>query len=153
MAQKRISQIDARTGEVLNDGFVAYVVPKRKNGFGKGWIALSQETSEMLAKSDLTGRELKVFLMLISRVSFGNMILINQSEIGKELGMQRQHVNKSIKSLISKGALIVGGKVGISPTYTLNPEFGWKGSASDHKTALNNSVVVPLSKKIKDSDW
>ena len=31
---KRLIQIDHDTGEVV-DGFVAYVVPKRKNGFNK----------------------------------------------------------------------------------------------------------------------
>ena len=39
---KRLIQIDHDTGEVV-DGFVAYVVPKRKNGFQQGWLAMAQK--------------------------------------------------------------------------------------------------------------
>ena len=35
---RHMQQIDHQTGEVV-EGFVAYVVPKRKNGFQKGWMA------------------------------------------------------------------------------------------------------------------
>ena len=34
---RHMQQIDHQTGEVV-EGFVAYVVPKRKNGFQKGWM-------------------------------------------------------------------------------------------------------------------
>ena len=36
---RHMQQIDHQTGEVV-EGFVAYVVPKRKNGFQKGWMAM-----------------------------------------------------------------------------------------------------------------
>ena len=39
---RHMQQIDHQTGEVV-EGFVAYVVPKRKNGFQKGWMAMAQE--------------------------------------------------------------------------------------------------------------
>ena len=43
------------------EGFVAcYVVPKRKNGFQKGWMAMAQEAMMMLAQSNLTGNDMKV---------------------------------------------------------------------------------------------
>ena len=48
-----------QTGEVV-EGFVAYVVPKRKNGFQKGWMAMAQEAMMMLAQSNLTGNDMKV---------------------------------------------------------------------------------------------
>ena len=38
---RHMQQIDHQTGEVV-EGFVAYVVPKRKNGFQKGWMAMAQ---------------------------------------------------------------------------------------------------------------
>ena len=53
-------QIDHQTGEVVVEGFVAYVVPKRKNGFQKGWMAMAQEAMMMLAQSNLTGNDMKV---------------------------------------------------------------------------------------------
>ena len=45
---RHMQQIDHQTGEVV-EGFVAYVVPKRKNGFQKGWMAMAQEAMMMLA--------------------------------------------------------------------------------------------------------
>ena len=45
---RHMQQIDQQTGEVV-EGFVAYVVPKRKNGFQKGWMAMAQEAMMMLA--------------------------------------------------------------------------------------------------------
>ena len=46
---RHMQQIDQQTGEVI-EGFVAYVVPKRKNGFQKGWMAMAQEAMMMLAQ-------------------------------------------------------------------------------------------------------
>ena len=40
MAQKRMGQVDLETGEVIEDGFIAYVAPKRENAFGKRWLAI-----------------------------------------------------------------------------------------------------------------
>ena len=52
---KRLQQIDSETGEII-DGFVAYVVPKRKNGFGQGWLAMAQNGAEILSQSNLRER-------------------------------------------------------------------------------------------------
>ena len=46
---RHMQQIDSETGEVV-DGFVAYVVPKRKNGFQRGWMAMAQDAMMMLAQ-------------------------------------------------------------------------------------------------------
>ena len=68
---RHMQQIDQQTGEVI-EGFVAYVVPKRKNGFQKGWMAMAQEAMMMLAQSNLTGNDMKVMwqclLALIMRI-------------------------------------------------------------------------------------
>ena len=42
---RHMQQIDHQTGEVV-EGFVAYVVPKRKNGFQKGWMAMAQRSND-----------------------------------------------------------------------------------------------------------
>ena len=47
---KRLQQIDSETGEII-DGFVAYVVPKRKNGFGQGWLAMAQTAQKYWHKA------------------------------------------------------------------------------------------------------
>jgi len=99
---------------------------------------MSQTGAEALAKSDLTGSEFKVLMMLIARADFYNSIIVNQTSMAKELGMHRQHVNKAIRRMVRKGILVIGPKAGITPTYILSAEFGWKGEAKGHVIALND---------------
>ena len=69
---RHMQQIDHQTGEVV-EGFVAYVVPKRKNGFQKGWMAMAQEAM-MLAQSNLTGNDMKVMWAMLARLDYENLI-------------------------------------------------------------------------------
>ena len=73
----------------------------------------------------------------LGRIDFENLMVVNQAELAKELGMHRQHVQRSIKRLIALGVILEGPKIGISRSYRLNPEFGWKGSARNHVIALD----------------
>ena len=50
--------------------------------------------------------------------------------------MNRHNVNRSIKKLIELGVILEGVKIGISRSYRLNPNFGWKGSAKGHRQAF-----------------
>ena len=139
MTKRRLGQIDLDTGEVLgNEGFVAYVVPKRKNGFREGWVAMAQGPLDLLAAADLDGSDLRVLLHLLSRLDFENLLVINQVEIARGLSMRREHVNRSIKSLMNLGVLLQGPRIGIHRSYRLNPQFGWKGSAKSHVIALSD---------------
>ena len=79
---RHMQQIDHQTGEVV-EGFVAYVVPKRKNGFQKGWMAMAQEAMMMLAQSNLTGNDMKVRAML-ARLDYENLIQVNQAEVSNK---------------------------------------------------------------------
>ena len=138
---KRLIQIDHDTGEVV-DGFVAYVVPKRKNGFQQGWLAMAQNGAEILAQSDLGANDFKVLMKLLSVLDYENLIQVSQADIARELDMHRQHVQRSIKRLIQLGIILEGVKIGISRSYRLNPSFGWKGSAKGHREALHEHLKV-----------
>ena len=48
MTQKRFVQVDAETGELIEEGFVAYVAPRRQNGFGKRWFAMAHDAAAVL---------------------------------------------------------------------------------------------------------
>ena len=122
---RHMQQIDQQTGEVV-EGFVAYVVPKRKNGFQKGWMAMAQEAMMMLAQSNLTGNDMKVMWAMLARLDYENLIQVNQAEVAEQVGMNRHHVNRSIKKLIKLGVVLEGVKIGLSRSYRLNPNFGWK---------------------------
>ena len=134
-----MQQIDHQTGEVV-EGFVAYVVPKRKNGFQKGWMAMAQEAMMMLAQSNLTGNDMKVMWAMLARLDYENLIQVNQAEVSEQVGMNRHNVNRSIKKLIELGVILEGVKIGISRSYRLNPNFGWKGSAKGHRGGLCTST-------------
>ena len=138
---KRLQQIDLETGEII-DGFVAYVVPKRKNGFGQGWLAMAQNGAEILAQSNLSGNDFKVLMKLLSVLDYENLIQVSQAEIARELNMHRQHVQRSIKRLLDLGIVLEGVKIGISRSYRLNPKFGWKGSAKGHREALTDHLKL-----------
>ena len=71
-----------------------------------------------------------------------NLIQVNQAEIARDLGMQRQNVQRSIKRLMELGVILEGVKIGVSRSYRLNPSFGWKGSAKGHREALHEHLKV-----------
>ena len=127
---RHMQQIDHQTGEVV-EGFVAYVVPKRKNGFQKGWMAMAQEAMMMLAQSNLTGNDMKVMWAMLARLDYENLIQVNQAEVSEQVGMNR-HI----------GVILEGVKIGISRSYRLNPNFGWKGSAKGHREVLHEHLKV-----------
>lgn len=146
MAQKRLTQVDADTGEVMDDGFVAYVVPKRQNGFGGRWMAMSQDGMVWLSRGvlgklaterKLSGQDLGVFLCLLGHLDYENHILTPQSEMAEKVGMLRSNFSRSISRLVEIGIVEKGPKIGRMVSLKLNPEYGWKGSAKNHVVALD----------------
>ena len=137
MGRKKIVQMDLDTGEIL-DGIVAFMAPRRQNGFVEGWLAMAQLAAMDLAerRKELGEEGLAVVLMLLGSMGFENYMVISQAELGRRLGMHRQSVQKAIKRLIEMSVILEGPKVGQNRSYQLNPEFGWKGSAENHKKAL-----------------
>lgn len=138
---KHLQQIDHETGEII-EGFVAYVVPKRRNGFQQGWLAMAQNGAEILAQSNLGGNDFRVLMHLLSVLDYENLIQVSQVDIARELNMQRQNVQRSIKRLIELGIILEGVKIGVSRSYRLNPGFGWKGSAKSHREALHDHLKI-----------
>lgn len=135
---KKVISVDAETGEILD--YTVMVVPRRAPiGFREGWIVMAQTALELLATSDLRGDDLRVLLYLLGRLDFENLIQVEQTAAAEKLAMQKQNVNRSIKRLAELGCLIEGPKVGRSRTYRLNPNFGWKGSGSEHQKALRTA--------------
>ena len=148
MTQKRFRQVDESTGEIL-EGFMAYIAPKRTNGFGKEWLAMSQAAAMMFAQSDLGANDMKVFFALLAKLDFENLLVLNQAEMARELNMQRQNVQRSIKRLLDLEVIFEGPRIGVSRSYRLNEQMGWKGSASNHRKALEKRVKEAGLKVIK----
>ena len=60
----------------------------------------------------------------------------------QRIDMHRQHVQRSIKRLLELGIVLEGVRIGISRSYRLNPNFGWKGSAKGHREALAEHLKI-----------
>ncbi len=136
---RRFQQVDTETGEVV-DGYVAVLMPKRRNAFGQDWHAMAQSAWDMIATADLSGADFRVMAALMARLDFENLIQVQQVEIAEHLGMQKQNVGRSIKRLVEMGILLEGPKIGRSRSFRLNPNFGWKGSAKGHHRAIQERM-------------
>ena len=64
---------------------------------------------------------------MLARLDYENLIQVNQAEVSEQVGMNRHNVSV---------------KIGISRSYRLNPNFGWKGSAKGHREALHEHLKV-----------
>jgi biotin operon repressor len=81
-------------------------------------------------------------MKLLSVLDYENLIQVSQADIARELDMHRQHVQRSIKRLLELGIVLEGVRIGISRSYRLNPNFGWKGSAKGHREALADHLKL-----------
>lgn len=137
---RKLEHYDAQTGEVM-DGQIMFVPNRGKSPFGKDWFAMAQDAMMFLAKNrKALGEEgFAVFCALGARLDFENFILINQSQMARELKMDRSNFNKAIKKLEAHGILARGPKSGVSPTFKLNPKMAWKGRQKNHSRALDEA--------------
>lgn len=136
MAHVRLGQVDMSTGEILEGATLAVFYPKRKNGFTTGWLAMAQDPLMKLAQADLGDEARRVLFALLANLDFENYLALNQAHLARELGLKPSNVSRAIARLVNEGVLLVGPRVQVSRTYTLNPHYGWKGSARGHQEAL-----------------
>jgi len=126
------------TGEII-EGIPVYVAPKVH--WKEGWFMGFQDAFIALAKDrEITLETRRVFDYLLGNLGFENYIAIPQTQIAKELKMQKSHVSEAIKTLITKGIILEGPKLGRTKTYRLNSHYGWKGTIKnlekDRKTVI-----------------
>lgn len=136
---KRIIHLDFETGEVL-EGTVAFLPPRKRNGFHEGWLAMSQDALKVLARErkNIGSEGYAVLMELISRLPIGgDPVPVNQGELSQTLAIDRGNVSRALKRLVRLGALVEGPTIGKVRTYTLAPTFGWKGDSRAHVIALD----------------
>lgn len=83
---------------------------------------------------EITGQTLKVLMVLMSNLEFDNHITIKQTVIAEKLKMQKTHVSRAMKLLVSK-EIILKIKQGTTTGYKLNPTYGWKGKVENMEKA------------------
>jgi predicted transcriptional regulator len=142
-----VQTVNLKTGEV-KDGYFVYVAYPKAKIRNKRWMMTFQDSLEIIAMDeDMTGQTLKVMLLLMGNLEFENYITIKQVAIAEKLKMQKTHVSRAMKQLVSKG-IILKVKEGTTTGYKLNPTYGWKGKVSNMENEQNRL----LEKKIIDLD-
>jgi predicted transcriptional regulator len=121
--------VDTETGEIIYT-----VVELKRKYFSGGFFMAMQEGFIHIAKLGLTGEQTNVLFLIFGKLDFENWLRLSQTDIAKELGMHKQHVNRAMKVLVEKGIIHKGPKVGSMLTYRLDPNFGVKGRAKNEKT-------------------
>ncbi|MBB0339222.1 hypothetical protein G7M09_26045, partial [Escherichia coli] len=92
--------------------------------------------------NELNHDQIRVLMALLADLDYENYIQVAQIDIADALKMQKTNVSRAIKNLIDFGIIIEGPRIGRSKTYRLNPQFGWKGTVSNHRKALKNGLSV-----------
>lgn len=136
---RRLTQVDLETGEDPG-GFVAVIRPKQKSSFQRHFT-MTQAALITIA-NELNHDQMRVLMALLADLDYENYILVAQIDIAETLKMQKTHVSRAVKNLIEFGIVIEGPKIGRSKTYRLNPQFGWKGTVSNHKKALKHGLSL-----------
>ncbi len=142
---RKVTQVDLETGEDLG-GFVAVIRPKQKSSFERHFT-MNQAALKIIA-TELNHEQTQVLMMLLADLDYENYIQVAQIDIAESLGMKKPNVSKAVKNLIEFGIILEGPKIGRSKTYRLNPQFGWKGTVSNHKKALKNGLSVIQGGKV-----
>lgn len=102
---------------------------------------MNQAALKIIA-TELNHEQTKVLMMLLADLDYENYIQVAQIDIADSLVMKKSSVSRAVKNLIEFGIILEGPKIGRSKTYRLNPQFGWKGTVSNHKKALKNGLSV-----------
>lgn len=136
---RRVTQVDLETGEDLG-GFVAVIRPKQKSSFERHFTM--NQTALISIANELNHDQTRVLMAMLAELDYENYIQIAQIDIAEALRMQKTHVSRAVKYLIEFGIIMEGPKIGRSKTYRLNPQFGWKGTVTNHKKALKNGLSV-----------
>jgi len=132
--QKRVVQYDAFTGEQI-EGTLVNVQPKRTNGYTM-WVALNQASLDAICSPDLTGYDRRVLLALACLAKNDNQILVSQKSLSERLGIAATHISRSISTLVEKGFLMRGERIGSTHVLHLNIQHFWRGDARKHKQMM-----------------
>ena len=128
-SREKFGTINLETGEII-EGVPVYVKAKVK--WHEDWLMIMQEALGTLAQDkSFTWEMWRVWSYMISKLGFENWIIVPQKEIAESLNMQKTHVSRAVKSLLDKGMILKGPKVGRTNAYKLNSNYAWKGTINN----------------------
>ena len=90
------------------------------------WFAFFQKSAVYLAQN-LGKDELKVFMYMLAKMDYSNIIRVTNKNIATNLEMKPANVSRAIRNLLAKNVIAVQEWYGISRIYRMNPTFLHKG--------------------------
>lgn len=88
MSIRRISHIDADTGELIAEGTLVVVARRPKHPYKDRWIMLNQDkVQEIALDRSLDGTDLRVYLYLLGMLDYENYIPMTQTQVAEQLGV------------------------------------------------------------------
>ena len=81
--------------------------------------------------------DFRVLMALLSRIDVGNLMVATQAELANELEMELPSVSGALDSLIEQKVILKAPIKSIEGGYWFNPNYGWKGSQTQHVQALD----------------
>lgn len=143
---RRLGTIDLDSGEVFEDGVPVWVNAKVR--WREDWfMGFQQAFALVAADKDITGETLRVWLFLLSQIGFENWVSIPQKKIGDALNLQKTNVSRSIKTLLNKGLLLEGPKMGRTTAYKLNSKYAWKGKVTNLSKERCDVLSLPIRER------
>ncbi len=94
----------------------------------------SEELMAIAKDRSLNYTDCRVLLAVIGLMGFENVLSVSKDELGKQIGVERPNVSKSIKKLVEKGYLLPIDNEGRKIVYMFNPDIAFKARANNHKT-------------------
>jgi len=113
------------------------MVPLRRKQIAGGFFMAIQEGFTWISQLNLKGQEMKVLFYIFGKLDFENYINLSQKDVAEALNIRKEHVSRAFKTLEEYGIIHKGPKVGLSWTYRLDPNFGYKGRAKNIQKLQN----------------
>ena len=100
----------------------------RKKWTGANFFMGFQDAFAEIAAKRLGSEAKDVFLLILGRVDYKNLVTIPQVEMARQLGMRKQNVSKAIAVLVREKVLLVDDQYSkYRRKLKLNDKYAWKG--------------------------
>lgn len=117
-----------------------------------GWLQMEKKTAVEFQKLTLKSPTAMASLMLmVSRMSRTNALVMSQQAIADELGVTRKAVNAAIATL-EKYRFIDIVKTGTTPVYTVNTQVAWQGKRGERFAHFHASIYAVENEQDRDLD-
>jgi DNA-binding MarR family transcriptional regulator len=88
-------------------------------------VIFQSKIQELARDEDLSGRTWRVLASLLGKLDWENWLEINQTNLAKELDIDRCSISTEIRKLVSKGIVIRGPRMTRSYYYKLNINYSF----------------------------